>query len=231
MSLARWLGGAALVAALGFGAWQGADWLGIGRAAAPPIASNAAADTAVDTGANAPVAEGAPVVTDVADVAALTKGETPMAERVAVIGFLNKRNGNSRDLTLKPGQAVRVGDAIIRLRACEKTAPWEQDQLTGAFLQLDVAGTDKTWRRVFSGWIYKERPSLNVVQNAVYDVWPKSCTMSFPAAGPDTVTLSASPPANAQRRESSADQSPTTEGAPVANPAVEAPSAAPSNTL
>ena len=30
-------------------------------------------------------------------------GVTPMAERVAVIGLLNKRNGLTRDLTMKPG--------------------------------------------------------------------------------------------------------------------------------
>jgi len=120
---------------------------------------------------------------------ALPTGGTPMAERVAVVGLLNKRNGVSRDVTLKPGQAVRIGDAIIRLRACEHTAPWEQDQLTGAFVQLDVRGSDRHWRRAFSGWLFKERPALNVVQHPVYDVWPKSCTMSWPATGPETTSL------------------------------------------
>src|SRR5688572_22088294 len=65
-------------------------------------------------------------------------GTTPMTQRVAVIGLLNKRNGIERDLTLRPGQAGRVGDVIVRLRACETTAPWEVQQLTGAFVQLDV---------------------------------------------------------------------------------------------
>ena len=120
---------------------------------------------------------------------ALPTGGTPMAERVAVVGLLNKRNGVSRDVTLKPGQAVRIGDAIVRLRACEHTAPWEQDQLTGAFVQLDVRGSDRHWRRAFSGWLFRERPALNVVQHPVYDVWTKSCTMSWPATGPDTTSL------------------------------------------
>ncbi len=115
---------------------------------------------------------------------------TPMAERVAVIGLLNKRNGASRDLTLRPGQAIRVGGVVVRLRACEQTAPWEQEQLTGAFVQADVEQVDRRWRRVFSGWLYKERPGLNVVQDPVYDVWTKSCTMSFPTTGPDTTVLS-----------------------------------------
>ena len=122
---------------------------------------------------------------------ALPTGGTPMAERVAVVGLLNKRNGVSRDVTLKPGQAVRVGDAIVRLRACEHTAPWEQDQLTGAFVQLDVRGSDRHWRRAFSGWLFRERPALNVVQHPVYDVWTKSCTMSWPATGPDTTAVGA----------------------------------------
>jgi hypothetical protein len=111
-------------------------------------------------------------------------GVTPMAERVAVIGLLNKRNGIVRNLTMKPGQAVRVKDAIVRLRACETTAPWENEKLTGAFVQLDVQRPDESWGRVFSGWLYKETPSLNVVEHPVYDVWPRSCAMTFPGGTP-----------------------------------------------
>ena len=46
--------------------------------------------------------------------APLPSGGTPMAQRVAVVGLLNKRNGVSRELTLKPGQATRIGNAIVR---------------------------------------------------------------------------------------------------------------------
>lgn len=112
----------------------------------------------------------------------LAAGTTPMNERVAVLGLLNKRNGISRDLRLRPGQAVRVRDVIIRLRACETTPPWEFDKLTGAFVQVDVQQPGGNWNRIFSGWLYKESPSLNVVEHPVYDVWPKSCTMAFPGA-------------------------------------------------
>lgn len=206
----------ALVAALGVGAWQGAAWLG----AQPTPTPTPSATPTPSPSATAAVTEVAPAA----------KGETPMAARAAVIGFLNKRNGQSRDLNLKPGQAIRIGDAIIRLRACERTAPWETDQLTGAFLQLDVRGADNGWRRVFSGWVYAERPALNVVQHPIYDVWPKSCTMSFPASGPETVTLSSSSAPKGPRRASSARQSPSTEGEPVASPPTEAPSASPSTT-
>ena len=111
-------------------------------------------------------------------------GVTPMAERVAIIGVLNKRNGIVRNLRMRPGQAARFKDAIVRLRACETTAPWEREKLTGAFLQLDVQRPNDSWQRVFSGWVYKETPSLNVVEHPVYDVWPRSCAMTFPGGTP-----------------------------------------------
>ena len=133
-------------------------------------------------------AAGEPRTVDIPQtVAALAPGTTPMAERSAVLGFLNKRNGISRDVALKPGQAVRIGDAVVRLRACETAAPWEVQQLTGAFVQLDVRNPQGRWQRVFSGWLYKESPSLNVVEHPIYDVWPKSCAMTHPEAGESTV--------------------------------------------
>uniref|UniRef100_UPI000ADFCE8B DUF2155 domain-containing protein n=1 Tax=Erythrobacter donghaensis TaxID=267135 RepID=UPI000ADFCE8B len=72
-------------------------------------------------------------------VQAAAAGEaTPMAQRVATIALLNKRNGETRDLEMKPGESRRVGNAIVRLSACERTAPWEQVPETGAFVQLLV---------------------------------------------------------------------------------------------
>jgi hypothetical protein len=153
-------------------------------------------------------------------------GATPMAQRVAVLGLLNKRNGQARDVTMKPGEATRVGNVIIRLRACEHTAPWEQDQYTGAFVQLDVLQPDKKWKRVHSGWLYKERPSLNVVLDPVYDVWVKSCAMTFPGGGPDTVAAPAGAKTPSGAKRSSAPKSP--DAAPSASPS-EPPTAAPSN--
>lgn len=106
---------------------------------------------------------------------------TPMAERVATIGLLNKRNNVSKDFELRPGEAIEEGQVIVRLEACERTAPYEFPQETGAFVQVDVLerGTD-AHARVFSGWLFKENPSLNVVEHPIYDVWVKDCAMSFP---------------------------------------------------
>ena len=166
--------------------------------------------------------EGNAVTIEVPRSPADQPGVTPMAERVAVLGLLNKRNGIVRDLTLKPGQAIRVKDVVVRLRACETTAPWETEKLTGAFVQLDVQRTDSRWARVFSGWLYKESPSLNVVEHPVYDVWPKSCAMSFPA-GPDAPAApfsssSRSSAPKSQRGNESAPSPPPAEPVPAPEP-------------
>lgn len=176
----------------------GAGMAAIGVAVASPIVGNLSAPTV-------------PVTKVTPQVEALVQpqvGDTPMAERVATLGILNKRNGLSRDLNLKPGQGVRIGDLVVKLKACETTADWEADKLTGAFVQVMVKHTtgDK-WRKVFSGWLFKETPSLNVVEHPVYDVWAKACTMRHAEVGPDTVTLSSEGTSAAAGRRSRAPKS------------------------
>ncbi|OSZ71044.1 hypothetical protein CAP39_09010 [Sphingomonas sp. IBVSS1] len=112
---------------------------------------------------------------------------TPVKDRVLVIGALSKRTGQSRSFTLKPGQYVEFAGIRITARTCETTPPWERPKLSGAFLQVDEKLGNSPLRRVFSGWLYAESPSLNVMEHPRYDVWLKSCTMRFPdgpALGP-----------------------------------------------
>jgi hypothetical protein len=213
----KWIGGGLLLAVLlGVGGWQGYEyWQRQQAIAAAESDVGPDMDAATRTGGAEIVTVDEPTRTDP------NLGATPMAERVAVVGLLNKRNGQARDLTLKPGQATRVGDTIVRLRACETTAPYEQEQLTGAFVQVDVRQLDDSWRRVFSGWLYKERPSLNVVLHPVYDVWVKSCAMTFPDSGP---APDAEPtPAAPRRSRASNDPGPAAPAAAAPAPAATVP--------
>lgn len=205
--------GLLLGGAFGLAAWQAALALQ-NETAEPPAPPAATAPATPDEETKTPAKRATPLTPAV-------RSATPMAQRIAVLGLLNKRNGLSRDIRLHPGQAVRIGDIIVRLRACETTAPWEPQTLTGAFVQADVRGRDNQWRRVFSGWLYKESPSLNVVEHRIYDVWPKSCEMKHPDIGPDTV-----PATSGGSRRSSAKKSGA--GEPAPNPP-ETPSASSSN--
>lgn len=138
---------------------------------------------------------------------------TPMAERVATIGLLNKRNNVSQDLTMKPGESRRLGNVVIRLAACERTPIWEIPNETGAFVQVLVrdTGGEQSWRKVFSGWLFKRSPSLNVVEHPIYDVWIKDCAMSFP--GEEKPVAPSAPSAAAPRPAPTASPTPTPEPA------------------
>jgi hypothetical protein len=110
---------------------------------------------------------------------------TPVKDRVATLGFLNKRNNETQDLVMKTGESRRIGNVVVKLATCEKTLPWEQPPETGAFVQVFVEERNQiseplAWHTVFSGWLFKNSPSLNVVEHPVYDVWVKDCAMKFP---------------------------------------------------
>ena len=126
--------------------------------------------------AQAPGAAGPPIE---------SKFGTPVKDRVATIGLLNKRNNLTQDLVMKTGEARRVGNVVVRVATCERTLPWETPPETGAFVQVFVeehadAKAPLAWRTVFSGWLFKNSPSLNTVEHPVYDVWVKDCAMKFP---------------------------------------------------
>lgn len=142
---------------------------------------------------------------------------TPVKDRVATLGFLNKRNNITQAVVMRSGESRRIGNAIIKLATCERTAPWEDPAETGAFVQLYVEERATTqeklaWHKVFSGWLFKNAPSLNVVQHPVYDVWVKDCAMTFP--GEEASPVSAASASSAAK--------------PAGKPSAVAPSAVPS---
>ena len=149
---------------------------------------------------------------------------TPMKDRVATIGVLNKRNNISQDLTMKPGEARRIGNLVVKVSACEKTAPWEYDPEQGAFVQVYVqerpdVNSPLAWHKIFSGWLFKNAPSVNVVEHPVYDVWVKACAMSFPGEEAPAPTSSAKPSGKPSAAPAPAVPAPTTATPSPAPPA------------
>lgn len=173
-------------------------------------------------------------------IAANDQGATPMIERIAVLGLLNKRTGDSQEVRMNPDQSLRIGNAVIIVQACERTAPWETYPDIGAFVQLLVnerpPGTnqDIRWRKVFSGWLHKNNPAQNVVEHGLYDVWVKDCIMLFPgeSESPPNDLSSLDAQIEDDSSPSSAPQSPRRAVAPAAaepSPAPNAPEAPAAN--
>ena len=161
------------------------------------------------------------------------EGATPLKDRVATLGLLNKRNNITQTFTLKPGEAKRFGNAVVRLASCERTAPWENPQETGAFVQLFVEERATVrerlaWHKAFSGWLFRNSPSLSVVEHPVYDVWVKDCAMHFPGeAKPGDAASSKAAKASGSGRQPSAAKpaakpAPATGAKPAPAPAADA---------
>jgi len=151
---------------------------------------------------------------------------TPVKDRTATLGLLNKRNNLTQDIVLKTGEARRIGNVVIKLANCERTLPWEDPPEMGAFVQVWVeerASVDRplAWRKVFSGWLFKNAPSLNVVEHPVYDVWVKDCAMKFPGEEEDTAAFAstAAKPSGRDRAAPAAVPSP----GPSPSPSPQAP--------
>ncbi|ABD25270.1 conserved hypothetical protein [Novosphingobium aromaticivorans DSM 12444] len=181
---------------------------GCGKKEAPPPPE------ATETGSAVVSASGAAVESEFG---------TPIKDRVATLGFLNKRNNITQDVVLKSGESRRIGNAIVKLATCEKTAPWEDPPETGAFVQLFVEERATTqeklaWRKVFSGWLFRNAPSLNVVEHPVYDVWVKDCAMTFPGE---------EEPAPSARSAAKPAGSPSAAASPLTTPAPPMPSPSP----
>ncbi len=135
-----------------------------------------------------------------------TGNVTPNEDRVATLGLLNKRNNISEDVVLKVGETRRIGSVILKLESCERTVPWESPEEEGAFVQVFVnqrpqRERDEDWKMIFSGWLFKNSPSLNVVEHPVYDVWVKDCAMRFP--GEEAKPASAASSSNAKKASGS----------------------------
>jgi len=157
---------------------------------------------------------------------------TPVKDRVATLGLLNKRNNETRDLVMKTGESRRIGNIVVKLATCEKTLPWEHPPETGAFVQVFVDQREKiseplTWRKVFSGWLFRNSPSLNVVEHPVYDVWVKDCAMKFPGEEEAPDEFAASSRAAKASGKARAGRPASAAGAVVAAPAAPAPTPAP----
>ena len=148
---------------------------------------------------------------------------TPVKDRVATLGLLNKRNNETQDVVLKAGESKRIGNVVIKLATCERTRPWEEPREEGAFVQVFVEERAKisdplVWHKVFSGWLFKDSPSLNVVEHPVYDVWIKHCAMKFPGEE-DTPDASASASSAAKPSgKASAASPPKASPAPASSP-------------
>ncbi|WP_265499632.1 DUF2155 domain-containing protein [Paracoccus beibuensis] len=89
----------------------------------------------------------------------------------AMLRGLDKVSGQTTDLPLQVGEAVRYGRLEVRLGECRYPTG---DPSSDAFAQLTITDLRQN-ATVFSGWMIASSPALSALDDARYDVWLMSC--------------------------------------------------------
>ena len=106
--------------------------------------------------------------------AAVSAQDTASSGQGAVLRGLDKVNGQTVDVEVRPGGAAAVFGLDVVLADCRFPA----DNPTGdafAFLTVKEHGRADIW---FEGWMIASAPALNALDHARYDVWVLRCITS-----------------------------------------------------
>ena len=87
----------------------------------------------------------------------------------AVINILDKASGKNHRFTVSVGQTSGYEKLSFVVRACKQTDPFQPEN---AYMFIDIL---QNGHQVFGGWMNKNEPGQNPLQNADYDMWLVRC--------------------------------------------------------
>jgi hypothetical protein len=87
----------------------------------------------------------------------------------AVVRVMNKAAGKVHTTTLPVGRASMIEKMLVVVRACKQTAPYAAENFY-MFAEIEKDGT-----QIFSGWLDRNEPGDNPLQDADYDLWLVEC--------------------------------------------------------
>ena len=89
---------------------------------------------------------------------------------MAVVRIMNKAAGKAQTVTLPVGKHASFEKLDILVRACKQTDPFQPENFH-MFIEIEKSGDGK----IFSGWMDRNAPGKNPLQNADYDLWLVRC--------------------------------------------------------
>jgi len=98
----------------------------------------------------------------------------PVANPIAIFSGLDKIMGLTTTFEIKIGEEKQFGSLVVKADVCN-SRPITEDPKTVSFVEVDEILTDKSRKRIFSGWMFAESPGLNAVEHPLYDVWLVGC--------------------------------------------------------
>lgn len=88
----------------------------------------------------------------------------------AIIRVMDKVAGKTQSLSIKVGSDIKYDGLNIKVQNCKKSDPFDAENFF-AFLEIYT----KSEERIFSGWMNRNEPGQNPLQDDIYDVWVERC--------------------------------------------------------
>ena len=88
----------------------------------------------------------------------------------AVLRVLNKAAGKTQTVRVPVRYSVNFEKLNIGVRACKQTDPFDAENYF-AFVEI----TENADNQIFGGWMNRNEPGNNPLQNPDYDVWLVGC--------------------------------------------------------
>jgi hypothetical protein len=111
----------------------------------------------------------------------------------AVFAGLDKITGRIISFEVAIDETVQFGSLQITPRVCFSRPATEAPQ-TDVFAEVDEVASDKTYQRIFSGWMFADSPGLHGIEHPVYDIWLTDCKGDGPLIHEAPEVVEAIPP-------------------------------------
>ena len=101
----------------------------------------------------------------------LPQGSFSYVEKnTAVVRVMDKAAGKTQMLKLPVDKNVSFDGLNLYVRSCKQTDPFDAENF---FMFIEIY--TKSDGRIFSGWMNRNEPGQNPLQDATYDVWLEKC--------------------------------------------------------
>jgi hypothetical protein len=92
----------------------------------------------------------------------------------AVFAGLDKITGRIISFEAAIDETVQFGSLQITPRVCYSRPPTEAPR-TDVFAEVDEVDDNKSYHRVFTGWMFADSPGMHGIEHPVYDIWLTDC--------------------------------------------------------
>ena len=91
-------------------------------------------------------------------------------KNTAIVRVMNKAAGKTQIVPINVGQSVQYDGLTLVARNCKQSDPFDAENF---FVFIEIY--TKTDGRIFSGWMNRNEPGQNPLQDDTYDVWLEKC--------------------------------------------------------